>query len=263
MAFFVIFINEIFFLKRMQIIRLTEGDLHNIIRNVITEMSVPNNDFRQTMGSSATSINKNKTASGFQFFGGTAIDKKTGNPKWKGEPAFQKGKLNVDIGGGKFDNAHEYINSNFGATNLVFDPFSRDFKHNEMVFNAIEEHGGADSVTCFNCLNVIKEPQARENVIMQCSQVLKPHCKAYFQVYSNPTEYKKGGSRQMGADQWQEFRDIKTYIPEIAKHFGKVTKHGPYLVAEDPLDSEFDAAWSLDSTGENVRYMKRFNSQEH
>lgn len=232
--------------------RLTESQLVALIRESVNEL------IKQQYGSSATSINKTKTASGFPYFGGTAVDKKTGKPKWAGEPAWKKGMTNVDIGGGKFDNAHEYLNSNFGATNLVFDPFSRDAKHNGQVFDQIEAQGGADSVTCFNCLNVIKEPEARDNVILQCSQVLKPEGKAYFQVYSNAAQLKNGGARQMGNDQWQEFRGIDTYIPEIKKHFGKVIRKGSYLIASDPIDSEVNAEWSMDNTGNNVRTMKRF-----
>lgn len=232
--------------------RLTESQLVALIRESVNEL------IKQQYDSSATSINKTKTASGFPYFGGTAVDKKTGKPKWTGEPAWKKGMTNVDIGGGKFDNAHEYLNSNFGATNLVFDPFSRDAKHNGQVFDQIEAQGGADSVTCFNCLNVIKEPEARDNVILQCSQVLKPQGKAYFQVYSNAAQLKNGGARQMGNDQWQEFRGIDTYIPEIKKHFGNVTRKGSYLIASDPIDSEVNAEWSMDNTGENIRTMKRF-----
>lgn len=239
-------------MKNKVILRLTESDLHNIIKNCVIA------EIRQEFGSANTSINKNKTASGFPFFGGTAIDKKSGKPKWKGEPAWKKGMVNVDIGGGKFDNAHEYLNSNFGATNLVFDPFSRNAEHNGQIFDQIEENGGADSVTCFNCLNVIKEPEARDNVILQCSEVLKPNGVAYFQVYSDTKQLQNGGARQMGADQWQEFRDIKTYIPEIEKHFGKVVKKGPYLIATEPLDSEVQAEWHMDGRSDDFRTMKKF-----
>ena len=166
--------------------------------------------------------------------------------------------VNVDIGGGKYDNAHEYLNKNFGAINLVFDPFSRDAEHNGKIFDTIEANGGADTVTCFNCLNVIKEPEARDNVILQCSQVLKPGGKAYFQVYSDKKQLENGGARQTGVGQWPEFRDIKTYIPEIQQHFGQVVRNGKYIIASEPLDSEVDAEWHLDGSGSNFKTMKRF-----
>lgn len=234
------------------IIRITENDIHSLIKETIKEA------MKQQFGSASTSINKTKTASGFPFFGGTTVDKKTNKPKWKGELAWKKGMVNVDIGGGKYDNAHEYLNTNFGATNLVFDPFSRDAEHNGKIFDQVEANGGADSVTCFNCLNVIKEPEIRDNVILQCSQVLKPNGKAYFQVYSNTKQLVIGGARQMGKDQWQEFRGIDTYVPEIQQHFGKVERRGAYIIASEPLDSEIDAEWHLDGSGENYRHMKRF-----
>lgn len=236
--------------------KITEAQLRAIVKESVNR--VLNEAIHQQFGSANTSINKTKTASGFPFFGGTAIDKKSGKPKYDGEPAWHKGSVNVDIGGGKYDNAHEYLSSNFGATNLVFDPFSRDAKHNGQIFDTIEKNGGADSVTCFNCLNVIKEPEARDNVILQCSEVLKPDGVAYFQVYSNTKQLKSGGARQMGSDQWQEFRDIKTYIPEIEKHFGKVVRKGQYLIATEPLDSEVKAEWHMDGTSPDFRTMKKF-----
>lgn len=236
-----------------KLIRLTESDLHNIIRNTLFEALG-----KQSFGSSKTSINKNGTARGFQFFGGTKLNPKSGLPLYKGEPAFKKGSINVDIGGGQYDNAHEYLNNTFGATNLVFDPFSRDAEHNGSVFDQIEANGGADSVTCFNCLNVIKEPEIRSNVIAQCAQVLKPNGKAYFQVY-NDRKRGKTGPRQTGEDQWQEFRDIKTYIPEIERHFKNVVKHGEYLVASEPLEWTQSAEWHMDGSGTNYRQMKKFS----
>lgn len=64
-------------MKNKVILRLTESDLHNIIKNCVIE------EIRQEFGSANTSINKNKTASGFPFFGGTAIDKKVVNQNGK------------------------------------------------------------------------------------------------------------------------------------------------------------------------------------
>ena len=239
-------------MARKTLIRITEADMHHMIKEAVREA------IKQQFGSCATSINKNKTARGFPYFGGTAVYKKSGKPKWKGEPVWRKGMVNVDIGGGKYDNAHEYLNKNFGATNLVFDPFSRNAEHNGKMFDTIEANGGADTVTCFNCLNVIKEPEVRNNVIMQCSQVLKPGGKAYFQVYSDKKQLEKGGARKTGDDQWQEFRGIETYIPEIQQHFGQVDRHGDYIIASEPLDSEIDAEWHLDGSGSNFKTMKRF-----
>ena len=239
-------------MARKTLIRITEADIHHMITEVVNEA------IKQQFGSSATSINKDITASGFPYFGGTTVDRKSGKPKWKGEPVWRNGMVNVDIGGGKYDNAHEYLNKNFGAINLVFDPFSRDAEHNGKIFDTIEANGGADTVTCFNCLNVIKEPEVRNNVIMQCSQVLKPGGKAYFQVYSDKKQLENGGARQTGVDQWQEFRDIKTYIPEIQQHFGQVDRNGNYIIASEPLDSEVDAEWHLDGSGSNFKTMKRF-----
>ena len=84
-------------MARKTLIRITEADMHHMIKEAVREA------LKQQFGSDATSINKNKTASGFPYFGGTAVYKKSGKPKWKGEPAWRKGMVNVDIGGGTTD----------------------------------------------------------------------------------------------------------------------------------------------------------------
>lgn len=231
------------------IIRLTEKDIHNMITEAVDEV------IKQQFSSAATSVNKNKLPSGFKYFGGTAINKDTKKPKYNGEPAFGRGKINVDIGGGKFNNAHEYMNSNFGAINLVFDPFNRDSDWNSNVIDRVDANGGADSVTCFNCLNVIKEPEVRDNVILQASQVLKPDGKAYFQVYSNKKKFLAHGPKQTGDNKWQEFRDISTYVPEIEKHFGNVVCKNGYIIASEPLESDVQSEWHLDGSGTNFRHL--------
>ena len=64
-------------MARKTIIRLTESDIHNMVLEAVKEA------VKQQFGSSATSINKTKTASGFPFFGGTAVDKKLENQNGK------------------------------------------------------------------------------------------------------------------------------------------------------------------------------------
>ena len=54
-------------MARKTIIRLTESDIHNMVLEAVKEA------VKQQFGSSATSINKTKTASGFPFFGGIEI----------------------------------------------------------------------------------------------------------------------------------------------------------------------------------------------
>lgn len=182
-------------------------------------------------------------ASGFGYFGN--------------QGKFASGATNLDIGGGRSDLAHEFLNSTFGAINLVFDPFNRSSDYNANTIARIEELGGADTVTCFNCLNVIKEPEVRDNIILQCAQALKPGGVAFFQMYVNRNE--KNGPRATGGGRWQEFRDTETYVDEIKQHFATVTvekargKQDKYIVATDPIDSEVQSQWRVDAEGTDWR----------
>lgn len=55
--------------------------------------------------------------------------------------------MNRDYGGGKFDNATEYL-AEMNVTNLVYDSFNRSSDHNKMVLAEICNNGGDDTATC-------------------------------------------------------------------------------------------------------------------
>ena len=77
---------------------------------------------------------------------------------------FKPETINLDYGGGKFDNATTALEGK-GVTNLIYDPYNRSSGHNKDVIDTVRKNGGADTVTCSNVLNVIKEPEARKAVI--------------------------------------------------------------------------------------------------
>lgn len=214
-----------------------ESKIHHIVRQVIKEAL----DVDQEFKSKNTDVlwRDGRKASGFKHFG------KLGR--------FASGGTNLDIGGGRSDLAHEYLSSEFGAINLVFDPFNRSSDYNSATIAKIEELGGADTVTCFNCLNVIKEPEVRDNIILQCAQALKPGGFAFFQVY----EGKKDGPRDTKQNRWQEFRATETYVDEIKAHFSNVTVESDgrkkYIVASDPIETEAQSQWRVDAEGNDWR----------
>jgi hypothetical protein len=72
---------------------------------------------------------------------------------------FNPGTVNLDIGGGKFDNAVEYLKTK-GVTSYVYDPFNRTQEHNDMVAGKTE-NGQSDTVTISNVLNVIDSEAVR------------------------------------------------------------------------------------------------------
>lgn len=96
--------------------------------------------------------------------------------------AVKFGAVNIDIGGGRFDLATDYLAS-IGTTNLVFDPFNRPEAVNSSTLDYLREGNRADTATCANVLNVIAEEEARKNVILEVAKAIKPDGTAYFMVY--------------------------------------------------------------------------------
>ena len=159
---------------------------------------------------------------------------------------FVPGTVNLDLGGGQFDEGTQYL-AEKGVENLVFDPVNRDSEHNKKIFDAVR-NGGVDTVTCNNVLNVIQEPEARSNVILQAAKALKPGGTAYFTVYEGDGS---GNGRQSQADAWQEHRKTADYIEEIKQHFGDVSLKNKVITARNPSIDGKTSAWAMDRTFEN------------
>ena len=92
------------------------------------------------------------------------------------------GKTNIDIGGGKFDLATNYL-AERGTKNMVFDPYNRGAQENKGTLSYLQSGKRADTATCANVLNVIAEPAARSNVILEAAKAIKPDGAAYFMVF--------------------------------------------------------------------------------
>ena len=63
--------------------------------------------------------------------------------------SFEPGTINLDFGGGRFDNVAEYL-TQYDVVNLVYDPYNRSKEHNREVIKTIRDAGGADTATCSN-----------------------------------------------------------------------------------------------------------------
>jgi 2'-5' RNA ligase len=129
---------------------------------------------------------------------------------------WKSGTVNADIGGGRFDNATEYLQGK-GIENVIFDPFNRDKAHNDAAINKIKD-GGANTATVNNVLNVIKEPEARMGVIRQAANAVGNKGTAYFSVY----EGDRSGRSKPSTSGWQENRKLSTYADEIRAVFSDV-----------------------------------------
>ena len=186
----------------------------------------------QEFDSADTSINANKLPI-------TVSDSKSGKLK---QFLAVAGKKNIDIGGGRFDNVTESL-AKRGIDSQIYDPYNRNADHNKKTAENFA-NGQSDTATVNNVLNVIKEESARDLVIRQAANAIKPDGTAFFLMYRDGK--KSEGPTKSG---YQLHRKGVEYVPEIEKHFGNVKVSGQFITATEPKKA--DAAVS---TSEKIRF---------
>lgn len=132
--------------------------------NESTQAEIDIENPEQEFSSAATSINSTKLPAIYNMVN------------------FRPGDVVVDFGGGKFDNAVNYLKDK-DVTLLVYDPYNRSAEHNKEVLRILKEHGGADAAVNSNVLNVIKEPEAREAVLKNIKKITRRGAPIYITVY--------------------------------------------------------------------------------
>lgn len=156
--------------------------------------------------------------------------------------SFEPGTVNVDYGGGRFDNVATYL-TNYDVINMVLDPFNRSKKHNRDVINLVRDHGGADTATCSNVLNVIKEPQNRMQVLENMKKLVKPGGMIYITVYegsgkADEKETKSG---------YQLNRKTAEYMDEILQVFPNAVRKGKLITVVNDGSASGDVAASVNT----------------
>lgn len=139
---------------------------------------------------------------------------------------FEPGTINIDYGGGRFDNVADYL-TQFDVINLVYDPYNRSKEHNKEVIRTLRKAGGADTATCSNVLNVIKEPEVRKNVLENISKIVKPSGKVYITVYEGSGKGDEGPTKSG----YQLNRKTADYLEEIQQVFPDARRRGKLIVA--------------------------------
>ena len=170
---------------------------------------------------------------------------------------FDPGDVNIDIGGGAYNATTEYLAEQYGTTNMVFDPYNRGSEENLATLDFLRAGNRADTATCANVLNVIKEADSRRNVILEVAKSIKEDGTAYFSVYEKD---KSGQGRQTGADQWQNSRATADYVSEIEEFFDNVERHGGVIVATNPKSDLPAAFWRITEEQEIAYSSRRPNS---
>lgn len=164
---------------------------------------------KQTYTSAATSINAGRVPAVFKLV------------------SWAPGGVNVDIGGGRYDTAAEYL-APHGVENVVIDPYNRTPAENDAARQYMRAIGGADTATVSNVLNVINDADARRAVLEQARSYTRPGARVYITVYEGDGS---GRGRQTGADSWQENRRTVDYVDEVRRVFPYVRKRGRVIEA--------------------------------
>lgn len=162
----------------------------------------------QEFDSAATSINSNKLPAVYSMV------------------KFNPGDVVVDYGGGKFDNAVNYLKDQ-DVTLLVYDPYNRSAEHNKEVLRVLREHGGADAAINSNVLNVIKEPEARNAVLQNIKKITKKGAPIYITVYEGTG---KGNEGPTGSG-YQLNRKTADYMDEIGQVFSNLSRKEKLITA--------------------------------
>lgn len=200
--------QNVFILSRGSILGST--DTESLANDVIDDSDY-NDDIQeidQEFTSENTSINSKKLPAIFKMV------------------SFEPGTINLDMGGGKFDNVADYL-SEYDVTNLVYDPYNRTKEHNREVVKTIRQVGGADTATCSNVLNVIKEPEARRNVLVNMSKLVKPGGEIYITVYEGSGKGNEGPTKSG----YQLNRKTADYLHEIQEVFPDARRRGKLIIA--------------------------------
>lgn len=161
------------------------------------------------------------------------------------------GKTNIDVGGGRFNLVTDYL-AERGTKNIVFDPYNRGVDENTATLRYLQNGGRTDTATCANVLNVIREPDARANVILEVAKCIRDGGTAYFTVYEGDGS---GEGRQTSSG-WQNNRKTADYVSEIGRYFDDVQRKGKLIIATNPKENLPKASWEVEP-GRGVQFSER------
>jgi len=136
--------------------------------------------------------------------------------------------INLDLGGGKFNNGTEFLLRERGVENHVFDPYNRSLEHNSSVQHLIKR-SKFDTVTSISVLNVIglDEPKfgykSKQFHIMTAYNALKSGGTAYFKIWEGDKTGNPGIHCIHPEYGWQMNIPICDYLSLIGEWFDRVS----------------------------------------
>lgn len=122
----------------------------------------------------------------------------------------------IDYGCGRY-----FDDYGLPKTVVGYDPYNG--KGNEDLLD-----GFYDVAICSNVLNVIAEPEVREDILFDLARIAET---VYITVYEGD---KSGKGKPSGKDSWQENRRLRDYLPEVEDVFSEVTIKNGVIIARWP-----------------------------
>jgi len=141
---------------------------------------------------------------------------------------FKPGSVNVDIGGGRFETATEYLHSKH-VHNFVWDKYNRSLEHNAKIYTMVIETGCADTATLSNVLNVIKERKYRLEALKLAAEAVGKGGTVYITVY----EGDRSGKGKETTKGYQMNRKLKDYLRDVRMVFNQVGLHDGVIIAQN------------------------------
>jgi hypothetical protein len=124
----------------------------------------------------------------------------------------------LDYGGGKYETAKEWVETNTTSKLFVYDPYNRSEEHNNKSLEC-----KTNIVLCANVLNVIKEKESRLAMLKHIKALVRGRCNIYFSVYKAIRNKKYVETSEFVGQPsnkgWQNCQLLKFYAPELHSVF--------------------------------------------
>lgn len=163
---------------------------------------------------------------------------------------FTPGTVGIDYGGGKFDNARDWL-AEQDVELWVYDPYNRTSEENRQAIKAIRQNGGADFAICSNVLNVIAEDSARLNVLRNIKNLVKSGGDIYITVYEGKGNAEEGETKSG----YQRNRKTADYLDEIQQIFPDARRRGKLIQATNSGSENVESSEAIvgDTSADTVR----------
>lgn len=150
----------------------------------------------------------------------TATNWKSGKlPHLHSHVSYNNGDVVLDYGGGTEESAaiaQDFFNREYPTVDYVwYDKYWQTTAQQNEALRHIKQVGGADVALLSNVLNVIKEPEVRNDILNHIKSLLKPGGKLYIYGYQGNKADQESGGRSTAKDQYQTFMKTKDYLSEI------------------------------------------------